>query len=855
MENLIKKTWLKYKNVKVKVKKENDKLIITNNSNKKGYIVIPKLFSLRESYCLNIRGKESYDSACTIYIMNKKKEILAQTFLNSEILYNNSGFKKGIIAIKIMPNSNVEIDDLYLDKKTDNFIESSLKSKVLVISPSYPSVENKYLCGFVHSRLTSYRDAGIDFDLVVAHDYSNCCKYEFEGINVLKVPFSVLRTILQTKQYEKILVHFFDYKYANVFDACKLDNTQLYLWVHGPETLYWDWPKFTTPYFSQLNHITDGQKQRFEDNDKLISRYNDMPNVSWIFVSNWIKKESENLINIKFKNFYVIPNIIDSNTFHFHKKSAEDRKKIFFIRRFDDCNKYAIDINVKTILELSRRECFENMEFNIYGTGNVYEKLVAPLKQFSNVKLYKQFFTHSEISKIHSENGIAFFPTRYDAQGVSMCEAAMSGLAVVTSKNDAVMEFLPNDCNIFAETENYIEYANIIENLYNNPKEFINISEKCHQEIAKKCDFKHTVQKEIDLFKKANNKSVKKMENEKCDNKILSVIIPSYNVSQYLEHTVETLLNINNRHKIEIIIVNDGSKDKTIEIANKLAKEYNDANNQIIKIIDKENGGHGSTINEGIKICTGKYTRIIDGDDWVNSIDFEQLINFLEKENSDIVITDYSEDRAIENELIHKKIYDFMVPLVQYHFDDLAYKGYGFSEWGPILATGNFKTEILRKSKYKLSEKSFYVDMEFDFFSIIDAETITYYDLDIYRYFIGRIDQSISKNSFIKNYQQHEKIIFRLLEVLEESNVSAQKRQYTLDKIIKPMIKSHYLILTDFMADGKKFNSFDRKLKKYTFLYNDNFILNKRIKLYRKTKGIIVFLNPALKKISNKLKK
>lgn len=82
---------------------------------------------------------------------------------------------------------------------------------------------------------------------------------------------------------------------------------------------------------------------------------------------------------------------------------------MFFIRRFDDCNKYAIDLNVRAILELSKRKCFENMNFNIYGTGDTYDKLIEPLLKFKNVHFYREFLTHEEIAKKHKENGIAFF--------------------------------------------------------------------------------------------------------------------------------------------------------------------------------------------------------------------------------------------------------------------------------------------------------------------------------------------------------------------------------------------------------------------------------------------------------------
>ena len=237
-----------------------------------------------------------------------------------------------------------------------------------------------------------------------------------------------------------------------------------------------------------------------------------------------------------------------------------------------------------------------------------------------------------------------------------MCEAAMSGLAIVSSVNGAIEEFLPNDIGLLAETENYVQYADIIEKMYDDPEFFQKCSEQCHKKVAEKCSFSKTVKKEIELFSSEGEKrTIEKITG--VESPILSVVIPSYNVEDFLSQGVKTILNHNNAGKIEIIIVNDGSKDHTTQVARELMDTYNIGEYPVIKLIDKENGGHGSTINEGLKVSTGKYFRVIDGDDWVDSENLEKLIGILEREESDIVMTDYSEDHATVNELINKKIY------------------------------------------------------------------------------------------------------------------------------------------------------------------------------------------------------
>ena len=108
-------------------------------------------------------------------------------------------------------------------------------------------------------------------------------------------------------------------------------------------------------------------------------------------------------------------------------------------------------------------------------------------------------------------------------------------------------------------------------------------------------NYDETIQKEIDMIK--NEKYVQKKFEPKTENKVLSIIIPSYNVQKYLFHGVYTMLNHKNANKIQIIIVNDGSKDNTINVAKKLQDTFSEQN---ITIVDKPNGGHGSTINAGI---------------------------------------------------------------------------------------------------------------------------------------------------------------------------------------------------------------------------------------------------------------
>ena len=179
------------------------------------------------------------------------------------------------------------------------------------------------------------------------------------------------------------------------------------------------------------------------------------------------------MMGIHFKHTCVIYNTINEQLFPYHEKTADDRKKILVIRKFDNIRVHSIDQVVEAIEELSRRDFFNELSFEVYGDGSYYDILTAPLKRFSNVKLHRTFVPNSEIHKLHAENGILLIPSRHDAHAVAMSEGASSGLVVVGS-NVTSNGFFMNEAenHTLADPENACELADIIERLYDHPEEF-----------------------------------------------------------------------------------------------------------------------------------------------------------------------------------------------------------------------------------------------------------------------------------------------------------------------------------------------------------------------------------------------
>lgn len=315
---------------------------------------------------------------------------------------------------------------------------------------------------------------------------------------------------------------------------------------------------------------------------------------------------------------------------------------------------------------------------------------------------------------------------------------------------------------------------------------------------------------------------------------ILSVVVPSYNVSKYLKHTIYSLVNQKNAKYIEILIVNDGSRDDTLELAEELREKYSYNGESIIKIIDKENGGHGSTLNVGFKSAKGKYVKVVDGDDTLNSYQFEKLIDYLKHEESDIVLTNYIEDWERYGQLIYKKIYHGLDEGKIYSFDNLC--DGTFVKMGPVMATSTYRTEMIREAGFKISEKMPYVDMELNTYIATIASTVSYYNLNIYKYLLGRRDQTVSNESVLRNYKKHETICFNIIDIYYQNwdRLSQSRRDYIKNVLILPMLGTQYFIVGELNNKQSIFDEFDTRLKDYPEFYKEVLNIKKEVIDYRK---------------------
>ncbi|EFN2762167.1 FkbM family methyltransferase [Campylobacter coli] len=403
-------------------------------------------------------------------------------------------------GLRIQGSGKFQIDNLILDFLNPQPFALIAKSKKLVLTKQYPSYDDLYKYGFLHSRIKAYKEKGI---LVDVFKLSNTQRYEcreFEGIDVMTASNDVLEETLISGQYDHILVHFLD---KNMWSVLKkfIDKIKITVWIHGAEIQIWQRREFEFERYSEIE--IQRQKKLSDQRVKFWTEiFNaNYKNIHFVFVSEYFKNESLGDLKVALEpsKYTIIHNPIDTSMFDYLPKSPDDRKKILSIRPFTS-RKYANDLSIKAILELSKREFFKELEFFIAGDGVLFDELTNNLKSFKNITLYKGFLTQKEISNLHKKYGIFLNPTRMDAQGVSRDEAMSSGLVPITNNIAAIPEFIDGECGILVAPENAKLLADAIEFLYKNPDEFMRLSRNAANRVRMQCDKDLIIAKELRLI-------------------------------------------------------------------------------------------------------------------------------------------------------------------------------------------------------------------------------------------------------------------------------------------------------------------------------------------------------------------
>ena len=311
-------------------------------------------------------------------------------------------------------------------------------------------------------------------------------------------------------------------------------------------------------------------------------------------------------------------------------------------------------------------------------------------------------------------------------------------------------------------------------------------------------------------------------------NKVLSIIIPTYNMERYLEKCLSSLI-IDGLERVEVIVVNDGSKDRSLDIAQSFASKYPES----FVIIDKDNGNYGSCINAGLYKATGKYVKVLDADDYFDTDNFAQMVSLLETLDVDLFLSDYTrvcDEGVIKREylLLPKcEIFDFVA-------ESKRFKKILLKIWMHHIV---YRRENLIKINYKQTEGIFYTDNEWKYLPMSTVKSAYYWDRSVYNYLIGREGQSVNEDVVLKHINDDLVVTLSMArayaEVQRQNHILKDVFYYTLYRRVRWFYKEN--IIKRRLFNNSHLIDFDKKLK------------NENTRLYDKAGMMLLLSFPVVK--------
>ena len=297
--------------------------------------------------------------------------------------------------------------------------------------------------------------------------------------------------------------------------------------------------------------------------------------------------------------------------------------------------------------------------------------------------------------------------------------------------------------------------------------------------------------------------------------KLITFAVPCYNSAAYMRHCIETLLTAGER--AEIILVDDGSvKDDTPAICDEYAANYP----TIVRAIHQENGGHGEGVNQGIRNATGLYYKVVDSDDWLDTDALAKVLDQLQE----FVDTGVQLDLMLCN-YVYEHVEDNTSHVVRYTSVFPRNRIFSWKQTRPFRPDQNilmhsviYRTQILRDCGVVLPKHTFYVDNIFVYQPLPYVNTMYYMDLDLYRYFIGRSDQSVNEKVMVGRVDQQLRVTRHMIDCqdLNELPINKKKlRAYMLNYLSMMMAVSSILLILDGSEQAQI-----KKFEIWKYLYN-----------------------------------
>ena len=267
--------------------------------------------------------------------------------------------------------------------------------------------------------------------------------------------------------------------------------------------------------------------------------------------------------------------------------------------------------------------------------------------------------------------------------------------------------------------------------------------------------------------------------------KLLSIAIPCYNSAEYMHKCIDSLLP--GGDEVEILIVDDGSaKDDTAQIAD----EYEALYPGICRAIHQENGGHGEAVNAGLRAARGIYFKVVDSDDWVNEEAYMEVLETLRtfvmgNRTLDMLITNFVYEKQGAK---HKRVMQYRTALPKRQL--CTWKDVKMFMLGQYILMHSviYRTEMLRECGLELPKHTFYVDNIFVFQPLPYVKTFYYLDVNFYRYFIGRSDQSVNEQVMIGRIDQQLLVTRLMIKYYRESKITSRKLRHYMVRYLEIMM-------------------------------------------------------------------
>ena len=379
--------------------------------------------------------------------------------------------------------------------------------KLLVLIDDYPSDKNLYSNVFAHVRVKEYIKLGYTVEVVITSNYKSVEDYIYENVKVFgSAKIKDIKKKIAEFKPDAILVHFAlgrIIKHILIKDS----KTPTIIWVHGYEALGWyrrlfnfD-PLVLKTYYKLLSLIFRNTIQLYFFR-QLIKFANHNKNIDLVFVSEWMKGIAAKDCLIKINNSVIIGNPIDDSLFYYQEKNENMRFNILMIRPFNS-KKYGTDLVTEALIILRKNPIFENLNFTIVGKDAEKSKLFSHFRAAKNVIVKGTFLDQKSIKALHDQHGVFLAISRQDAQGVSMCEAMSSGLAIISSNNTAIPEFIPDYQGGLLSNNTPSDIANKILEIVENKALFLKLSKQGSEFIRKKVGFESIINQELNVIKKS----------------------------------------------------------------------------------------------------------------------------------------------------------------------------------------------------------------------------------------------------------------------------------------------------------------------------------------------------------------